>query len=419
MDVAFENSFDLTGYGGKLFKSEPIKFGTVWQIPGVKPATPEGKEIEKMVRALWVKEIEAFKKTKEKEYKEILKATELALYKTAQKKAAELMKDGDRATAQAKLLSWLDEEAKGANVMIGGALRAFEGVAQKKMNELWDKIALAVDKKFKTEISKAKLVAAVKITGLVILIVAAAALTIAAAVLGALAAPTGVGLVAGIGLALGGIATIASAAAKINDVYASNWPNHKTAGSVLRKKAEALKLAVEYEEKKVLKTSQGAALGPKEKAKLFFANTKGKRAELADAVASVATWTASMLQDVEKGGKAELMLEQKLQELEKQLAAEKDKNKAADLKKACDGCVKTIFASRVARENTRLYLRRYTALTEEGTALLATDDKLSSAALGNFLSKLMALGNSKEMDTLIAVGKSSGDFLKALIKLKS
>lgn len=418
MDVAFDNTFDLSSYGGKLFKVDPVQIGTTWQIPGVKVATPEGKEIEKLVRQMWTKEMDAYKKAKEKDYKDILMATERALYATAQKKAAELMKGGDRKSAEAAIVKWLTEEAKGANVMIGNAIATFKGISEKKMDELWGKVAAAIDKKFKTAIQKQKLIAVVKIGALVLVIVVAAALTIAASVLAAVAAPTGVGLVGGIGLALGGIASIAAAAAKIYDVYSNNWPNHKSAAVTLKKKAEALKEAIEYEEKKFLKTSQGASLGPKEKAKLFFANTKSKRDELAEAVKSITIWTATMLQDVEKGGKAELMLEQKLQELEKQLAAEKDKKKAAELKTACDGCVKTIFKSRVARENTRLYLRRYTTLTNEGTALLASEDKLTSATLGSFLAKVMDLGNSKEMEVLITVGKASADFLKTLIKLK-
>jgi hypothetical protein len=419
MDLAFDNTFDISGYGGKLFKADPIQIGTSWDIPGVKVATPEGKEIEKMVKAMWAKEMETFKKAKEKEYKDILMATERALYATALKKGPDLMKGGDRKSAEAKLLGWLAEEAKGANVMIRNALTTFKGIAEKKMNELWDKIAQAVDKKFKTTLRNAKIVAALKITGLVIVIVVAAALTIAASVLGALAAPTGVGLVAGIGLALGGIATIAAAASKIYAVYAQNWPNHKTASASLKKNTEALKEALDYEEKKLLKTSQGAKLGPKEKAKLFFAGTKAKREAVAESVKTVGVWTATMLQDVEKGAQVEIMLEKKLGELEKQLVAEKDNKKAAEIKKACDGCVKKIFESRVARENTRLYLRRYAAITQEGAALLASEEKLTSAALGSFLSKLNDLANSKEVDALISVGKSGAEFLKALIKFNA
>jgi hypothetical protein len=415
MDLAFDSTFDISAYGGKLFKADPIQLGSTWEIPGVKAATPEGKEIEKMVTALWAKEMDVFRKEKEREYKEILVHTERALYATAQKKAPELMKGGDRKAAEAALLKWLDEEAKGANVMIRNALTTFKGVAEKKMNELWDKIAQAVDRKFKTTLRNARIVAALKITGLAIVIVVAAALTIAASVLGALAAPTGVGLAAGVGLALGGIATIAAASAKIYGIYSSNWPNHKTAAANLKKNVEALKEALEYEEKKLLKTSQGASLGPKEKAKLFFANTKGKRADVAASIKSISVWTATMLQDVEKGGQAEIAIEQKLQRLEKQLAAEQDRNKAAELKKLCDEGIKKIFDSRVARENTRLYLGRYTALTNEGATLLAAEEKLTSAALGAFLVKLNDLANSKEMDTLISVGKAGADFLKALI----
>jgi hypothetical protein len=123
-----------------------------------------------------------------------------------------------------------------------------------------------------------------------------------------------------------------------------------------------------------------------------------------------------MLQDVEKGGLAEIAIEQRLQGLEKQLAAEADKKKAAELKKHCDAGIKKIFDARVARENTRLYLRRYAALTNEGATLLASEEKLTSAALGAFLTKINDLANSKEMETLISVSKAGADFLKALIK---
>jgi hypothetical protein len=419
MDLAFDNTFDISGYGGKLFKADPIQLGTTWQIPAVKAATPEGKEIEKMVGAMWAKEMDAFKKAKEKEYKDILMFTERALYATAAKKGPELMKAGDRKSAEAKLLEWLGEEAKGANVMIRNALATFKGVAEKKMNELWAKIAEAVDKKFKTSLRNAKIVAALKITGLAIVIIVAAALTIAASVLGALTAPTGIGLAAGVGLALGGIATIAAASAKIYGLYSSNWPNHKTAAANLKKSTEALKEALEYEEKKAQKTSQGAALGPKEKAKLFFGNTKGKRADVASAIKAISTWTATMLQDVEKSAQLELAIEKKLQELEKKLATEKDKKKADELKKQCTAGVKKIFEARVARENTRTYLRRYATLTDEGAMLLASEDKLTSAALGSFLMKLNDLAGSKEVDTLISVGKAGAEFLKALIKFQA
>jgi hypothetical protein len=418
MDLAFDSNFDISGYGGKLFKADPIKLGTTWAIANVKAATPEGKEIEKMVKALWAKEMDAFKTTKEKEYKNILMLTERALYATALKKGPELMKGGDRKSAEAKLIDWLTEEAKGANVMIGNALTTFKGVAEKKMTEVWNKIAAVVDAKFKTSLRNAKIVAGLKITGLVIVIVLAAALTIAASVLGALTAPTGIGLAAGVGLALGGIATIAAASSKIYAVYSSNWPNHKTAAANLKKTAEALKEALEYEEKKAQKTSQGASLGPKEKAKLFFGNTKGKRAEVVAAIKTVSTWTASMLQDVEKSAQLELAIEAKLQELEKKLTTEKDKKKADELKKQCEAGVKKIFESRVARESTRNYLRRYAKLTDEGATLLVSDEKLTPAALGGFLKRLSDQANSKEMETLISVGKAGADFLKALVKFQ-
>ena len=108
-----------------------------------------------------------------------------------------------------------------------------------------------------------------------------------------------------------------------------------------------------------------------------------------------------------------------MQALETQLAAEKDQKKAAELKKLCAAGVKKIFDSRLARENTRLYLRRYTVLTNEGTTLLATEDKTTSAVLGGFLARLQELAASEKVETLVAVGKSAAEFMKALIEFKA
>ncbi len=415
MDLNFDNTFDISAYGGKLFKADPIKFGTTWQIPGVEAATPEGKEVQKLVQDLWAKEMGTFKKAKEKEYKEVLAHTEKALYATATKKAPEFNKEKDALKAT---VDWLTKEGETANAMIRNALKTFESIAAKKMDALWTKIADIIDKKFKTKLKNAKIKAVFKIIGLSILVIAGAALAIAGAILTGLAAPTGIGALAGVGIALGGVATIAGAIAKIVAIYGAAWPDHKTASKTLQKKAEALKDALVYEEDKAAKSSDGTKLGPKEKLKLFFGNTKGKRKELEDAIKTMSVWNAKMMQSIEKHGQAEGMIETKLQELEKKLEAEKDKDSktAKEIKQQSDACVKRIFEGRGHIENSRRYLKRYTAILEEGNVLVATEGKFDSKALSGFLGKLAQIAESKEVDTLITFGKGTADFLKGLIK---
>ncbi len=415
MELNFDNTFDISSYGGKLFKADPIKIGTTWQIPGVQAATPEGKEIQKLVQDVWSKEMESFKKTKEKEYKDILAHTEKAVYTSAQKKAMEFQKDKDPIKVAA---AYLTKEAEGANVMIKNAITTFQGLAAKKMDELWTKIAEKIDKKFKTKLKNEKIKAGFKIAGLVILVIAGAALAIAGAILTGLAAPTGIGALAGVGIAIGGVATIAGAISKIVAIYSAAWPDHKTASKTLRTKAEALKDALTYEEDKAAKSSDGSKLGPKEKLKLFFGNTKGKRAEMATAIKSMSVWNAKMMQSIEKHGQAEIMIEKKLQELEKKLDAEKDKDSkmAKEIKQQADACVKRLFEGRAHIENVRRYLKRYSAALDEGNVLVATESKFDSKALAGFLGKLAQIAETKEMDTLITFGKGTADFLKGLIK---
>lgn len=418
MDIALGGTLDISGYGGKLFTAKPLDLALTTKIDGVDAATDEGKEVLKLVKARWVVEMETFRKTQEKTYKEILKETENNVLATLKKRSPEFLQKagGDGRNAAELAVAWMTEEAKGANVMIANALRTFEGIVEKKAEEIWDAVSKQVDKKFKDILKKAKFAAAAKITGLAILIVGAAAMTVAASVFAALAAPTGVGTVAGVGLALGGIATVVAAAKKIYDVYSANWPDHKTAAGDVKKSAEALKEALEYEEKKAAKVSQGATLGPKEKAKLFFGNTKGKRKDLEAAITRLSVFTVTMMQDIEKGAKAEEGLAAKLDELDKAMAKETDKKKLADMKKVSDACVKNIFDSRVKRENARLYLKRYTALAAEGQALVATEDKLTPSAVGGFLATLADLAGSKEVEVLIDYGKAGAELFKALLK---
>ncbi len=419
MDLTFDDTFDISNYGGKLFKAEPLKLSYEISAPGLEPATPEGAEIQKLVKVAWTAEIAKWKKAKEAEYKKILALTEEAVRGSAARKAPEFHKaaNGDNAKATELLVKWLGEEAKGANVMIKNALTTFQGMVQARMTELWTKLAAAVDKKYKTKILNTQVKAVLKIIGLSILIVAAAALTIAGAVLAALAAPTGVGAIAGIGLAVGGIATVIGAVAKIYDVYNSTWPDHKKAASSLAKNLEVLKDALIYEDKKLEKTSQGAKLGPKERLKLLLGNVKGKKTAVEADIKKLHMWTASMMQDIEKGAQKEIEMDARLQELEKAILVETNAKQLAQYKATHAAGVKKIFEMRLASTGARGYLKRYAAIAEEAGAVMASEDRLTGAAVGTLLGKLETLATSKEMDTLITVGKGGVEFFKGLMKI--
>lgn len=421
MKLTFDDTFNISAYGGKLFEAAPLKLDYTLDIPDVETATPEGKEVTKLINAAWTVKMAAWKKDKEKEYKEILKITEKALLETSKKKAPEFLKkaNGDKAVGAKLLMQWLSEEAKGANVMIKNALTTFEGVCQKYMLELWAKVAAGIDKKFKTAITKAKVKAVLKIVGLSILIVAAAALTIAGAVLAAVAAPSGVGTIAGLGLAVGGIVTISKAIAEIYGVYDKTYPDHKKAAKNLRDKVQILGDAFAYEEKKADKTSRGESLGPKEKIKLMLGNTKGKQKDVVDALKNLSMWTGKMLIDIEKGGKAEQQLAAKLDELDAALKKATDAKQIADIKKQQQAGVAEITKLFRARENARHYLGRYNAICEEAAKVMADGEKLNSTKLGALAGKVEALMSSKEMETFITVGKGSVEFMKGFMKFAS
>lgn len=415
MDISFEHPFDVTNYGGKLFKVNQTKKVVESSISVAGALTDEGKSLQEMMKKEWLATVTKFVKETEAQYRDIFMDTERRLYASAAKRKDEWAKAGEKAAVEKKVSNWLDEEANGANQMIKQALIAFEQSFKSKLEQTWKKVATAFDKKFKSSISKSKIIAAVKIIGLSIVVVAGAALTIAASVLGAMASPTGVGLVAGIGLALGGIATSASAAKKIYDIYASNWPNHKTAMATLQKKTKALEDALKYENDKLEKASDGRKLGPKERLKLFFGNTAGKRKELAEAIKAVATWTMTMKQDIEKEAQAELLLEKQLDELEAKIKkAPDDKTKAA-VQKQFDAGIKTIFDSRGARENARRHLKDIEEALKDGALILGTESKLTTSDLAVFSGKVQKLANSKTLDVLITTGKASKDFIGKLV----
>lgn len=418
MKLTIDDSFDISKYGGKLFQADPIKLGYEIDIPEVETATPEGKEAQKLVKGAWEVKMAAWKKEKEKEYKNVLALTEKALLETAKKKGPEFLKaaKGDKALASNKLMQWLSEEAKGANVMIKNALTTFEGVCKKFMVELWEKVAATIDKKFKTAIRNAKVKAVLKIIGLSIVVVAAAALTIAGAVLTALAAPTGIGAIAGLGLAAGGIVTVVGAIKQIYDIADKSYPDHKKAAKTVRDKIIALSDALDYEQKKIDKENRGEKLGPKEKIKRLLGNTKGKQKDVETALETLSMWTGKMLLSIEKGGQAEYKLADKLQELDDALKTATDPKEVAAIKKQQEDGVKKVTELFRARENARGYLGRYTAICEEATKVMQDSEKLTSSRLGVLSSKIETLMSSKEYETFMTLGKGTVEFMKGFMK---
>jgi len=418
LQLTFDDTFDIANYGGKykLFSAAPIKVNYTMDIPQ-EAKTPEGEEIQKLAKSDWVKEMKAFKAAKEKEYKQILAFTEEALMKSAAKKKEEFNKlGGDKALKALK--TWLDEEVKGANVMIKNALKTFEGIVQKAMLDFWDKAAKAIDKKFKSALTKQKVKAVFKILAWTGVIILAAAVSVVAAAIGVLTAPSGVGPAAAAGLILGSVVTIGGAIKKIVDTYSANWPDHKKSSKTLISAATALKDALAYEEKKMEKTSDGLTkLGPKEKMKLMLGNVKGKRVDLASAIKDIGIWTAKMMQDIEKDAQAEEMVLKKLEEAESKLSkASKDDKEAIALQKSVDSYILHVAKKRSEMENVRRYLKTYTALLQEATTVVSTESKLDSSTLGGLIGKLEKLANSKEMENLIALGKAGGELYKAISK---
>jgi hypothetical protein len=419
IQLALDDTFDISNYGGKfkLFDASPIKVNYSMDIPQ-EAKTPEGLEIQKMAKSDWEKEMKAFKSAKEKEYKQILAFTEDALMKSAVKKKEEFSKLGGDKAIKA-LENWLKEEVKGANVMISNALKTFEGIVQKAMLDFWDKAAKAIDKKFKSALTKQKVKAVFKIIAWSGVIIVAAAASIAAGVIGLLAAPTGVGPLAAAGVIFASVVTIAGAVKKIIDTYSSTWPDHKKSAKTLIDKSRALQDALAYEKKKAdqLKDIPGRTLGPKEKIKLMLGNVKGKKSDVESGIKDLGIWTAKMMQDIEKAAKAQEPIVDKMQKAADELAKAKNDKEAAAIQKKVEEYKKHLAQEMGAINNARIYLRNYATLVIEGQKFMADETNFDPSKLGAFINKLQDIASSKEMENLITLGKAGVELYKALDKL--
>lgn len=414
MELSFKDNFDLSNYGGKfkLFKVNPLNLEYTFTAP-VDAVTPEGKEIQKLVKVDWEKQMKSFKSAKEKEYREVIAITEANVMKTAAKKRDDLQKEGSADKRLAMLKTWIDEEVKGAEVLIRNALKSFEGIVKKQMETLWDKIAQSVDKKFKTNIRNMKITAILKIIGLVTVIVVAAAVSLAIGALGLVAAAASGGLSAipAIAAIAGGVATIAVAAKKIVDVYSANWPNHKRSSKLLETKVKALQEALAYEEKKEGKSK----LGPKEKIKLMMGNVAGKKKEVEKLVQDMLTFSRSMMQDIEKDALADADLLNKVGGMKSQLNTVQDKKKTAEITKAIEEYDAHLKDKTYKASNARRYLAAYEKLLVDADLILKEESKLDASRLGTLLANVVKIASSDAVGPLVELGKNGVKFAKAIL----
>lgn len=419
MQLTFDDTFDISNYGGKfkIFNAAPIKVNYSMDIPQ-EAKTPEGQEIQKLAKADWEKQMKTFKAAKEKEYKEVLAYTEEKIMATAAKKKAEFDKLGGP-KALKELKDWLDAEAEVANTMLKKAMIAFEGVVQKAMMDFWDKAAKAIDKKFKSALTKQKVKAVFKIIAWAGVIVVAAAASIAAGVIGLLASPTGVAPLAAAAVIFASVGTIAGAVKKIIDTYSSTWPDHKKSAKSLLDKSRALQDALAYEKKKAdqLDSIPGRKLGPKEKIKLMLGNVEGKKSDVQSSIKDLGIWTAKMMQDIEKAAKAQEPIVEKMQKTADELAKAKDDKQAAAIQKKVEEYKKHLAQEIGAINNARIYLRNYATLVVEGQKFMADETNFDPSKLGAFINKLQDIASSKEVEHLITLGKAGAELYKALEKL--
>ncbi len=149
--LKFNETFDPK-YKGKWFDVKPAKISGEIEVD-VDPNTPEGKDILKLLFKLYKKEMAAFRKDKEKLYADVIATTEKNIEKSLEKKKKAL-KD------QKKVERWLQEEVKGANVMIKNANKTLEATWKTRAQEIYKRAAAAVDKKYNTNFIEKKIDAA-------------------------------------------------------------------------------------------------------------------------------------------------------------------------------------------------------------------------------------------------------------------
>lgn len=415
--LEFSETIDLSSYGGKLFTCEPFQATASLTIP-VNAETAAGKAAIAVLEKAWRAKMVAWRKEKEKEYIAVLRHTEKAVATSAKAKAKTFLKDakGDKEVAAKRMSAWIVEQGQIAAGLLKNAVQVFKALAEKTAEEMWVKIAAKLSGKLGSKITKTQVKAVFKIIGMSILVVAGAALAIAGAVLGALAAPTGVGLLAGIGLAVGGIATTAGAIKQILDIADDTWPDHKSSAKKLKDALKSLEEALEYQEAKAKRVENKRSLGPKEKVKLALTNIDGKKKEVREAAKKLELFTDKMTLEIAKAEKLRVELQSAVDKMEDELKSISDDEKAKKkLTAAIEGAQKKLGKYKEAQETAELYLDRYKKLTTRTEELLVKVNT-SQSEIGKIIEEVNHLTHSKPFEVLVTVGKGTAEFFKGLFR---
>lgn len=392
MELVFKDTFDISNYGGKskLFKVKPAQVAYKLEAP-VDPMTPEGQEIQTMMQTAWTKQMAKWKAEREKEYKAALKYTEESLLKKAAAQKGKI-KDVEK---------WLNEEVKGAQVMIANAMKTLESQVKTVAEDLWTKATARVDKKFKSEIKSMKIKAAFRIVTQVGIIVAATAVAIVAAAAGVVvtAATEGVGAVSAVAIipvVAASLVAIGKAGHNIYKAYDAAWPNHKKAADTLAKELAALQKAVEYSKRKRLKKDTTGKLGPKETIKLLLTDVKGKKSAVEKSLKTAATWSGNLRQECERLAVEITKMQEPIDDL-----FEKANGGDAKSKKAAEDLVKKQAQLLAKLNSCRSYIGIYDKMLEDAEKVI--HEKLDDdSRLGSLIATVNKLRNDpivKEVST--------------------
>lgn len=409
MKLTFNETF-VPKYNGKLFKVKPAQVSYTIELD-VDPITPEGKDIQRLVESHWKKEMVTFKKDKEKLYSEAIAITEKNLLKTF-KKQAEKIPDPK------KLQYWLEEECKGANIMIKNAIKTFEATVKSRAEKMYENAATAVDKKYKSDLRKRKFKAALKIGAHVTLILVVGALAIAATATGVAitVATGGVGVVS-FGLiapaVLGMLGTSYNSSKKIYSTIQKEWPNLDKATEKLEKSTKDLLDAVAYTKRKKLKQdTTGRKLNIKERYKLLMADVKGKVKTVEESLQACNSYCGSLRQNIEKMAKDVNKMQEQIDKMMD--AAKKDPSLKKKVDVASQKQADLLYKIDKAREN----LGKLDPLVRKGMKLVRSTDLEDENKLKTFLRDIQSFAKDDSVKALVSAGKETitvvGSFISSV-----
>jgi|GEM_PF-3433746 len=289
-------------YKGKLFEKPDGKYEVNHTLP-----TSEEASIDKVLgpayHKIFAKELKKLSKTRGKEILKAMAATEKSILKKQDMVEAEMKKF-----------------VEVANSSIKQGLRSFEFELQRLAEACIEKAYALIEKKIKRKLIRKKVVVALKITGLVLITLAAAAIVIAASAVS--------GGALGVVIA-GAIATGIMALVKSGKIINSEMKSYGSHLAKVTADADKIDKAIAYAEKKATKKNF-AKLNPKEKAKLLMAKN------------SAGTHTKSLKKNLETA-EAKIYLVQRKLKGEESTIAEATKN-ADKLKKEGAGPASTELA---------------------------------------------------------------------------